>query len=220
MLYSRQQYIFDKEKIKLPGYLHPVLTRECHETLQNVVDSASVAFHHLKAMEKFRAERYRAMCPRGNLSQYNLHAASVDRLFSWGQDHKPHDPTLAPEPKLSPDFLHFHVDQHAYDEYAKDYTIALESYLSGSYKQWLKVKMWVEHVVSKSTMNPLERKEFFRWWTGTFLTEMAKWEGCIHCLLLPTWEEVVDDVYFAILERVEVGSSAVDEFYINPAAAF
>lgn len=216
MVYSKQQYIFDREKIKLPPRLHMVLPPECHRVLNKVVATASVTFRHLKGMEKFRDERYRAMCPRGSLTHYSLHSESVDRLFNWGQDHSPNDPPLAAHTKISPHVLHFHVEQHSYDEYAEGYTIALERYLTGSYQQWRNVKREFEDVVSKSAMKLADRSEFLCWWRDVFLSEMAKWEDRLPGLLLPSWEEVVDDIYFAILERVEIGTSAIDEFYISP----
>ncbi|RJE25172.1 hypothetical protein PHISCL_02511 [Aspergillus sclerotialis] len=215
MVYSKQPYIFDKKKIELPARLQMVLTPECNQVLNKVVETASIAFRHLKAMEKYRNDRYRAMCPRDSLSRYILHSESVDRLFSWGQDHNPNDPTLAPHPKISPSVLYFHVEQHAYDKYAEEYTKALERYLSGSYQQWRNVKQELEHVVSKSGLRLTHRREFLCWWTDVFLSEMAKWEDRLAGLLLPSWEEVIDDVYFAILERVDIGTSAVDQFYIS-----
>lgn len=218
MVYPDQQYIFDTEKIKLPEHLQSALSRECHDALKKVFDAATVAFRHLKAMQKLRDERYRAMCSRENLTQYNLHAESVDRLFSWGQDPNPDNPPLAAEAKIPSFVLHFHVEQRAYDEYMKHYIMSLERYLAGPYKKWHDMKMWLEHVVSKSTMNPVDRRDFFHWWLSVLLPEMTKWEDALPGLLLPSWEEVVDDVYFAILERVEIGTSAVTEFYVSTAA--
>lgn len=218
MAYAKQQYIFDIEKIKLPCYLQTVLTRESHLMLQKVVDDASLAFRYLKDMEKLRDERYRAMCSRRELSRYIMHAESVDRLFSWGQDHKPHDPALAPPAKISPYVLRFHVDQHAYDEFVERYNKALNSYLNYPYQRWRDSKKMLERMVAKSGVTKIGREAFLRWWRETFLAEMAKWEDRLAGLFPPTWEEVVDDVYFAILERVDIGTSTVDEFYIGSAA--
>lgn len=218
MAYPKQQYIFDKEKIKLPPHLQTVLTHDARVMLQKVVENASVAFCQLKSMEKLRDQRYRAMCSRRDHSSYFIHAESVDRLFSWGQDHKPHDPALAPPAKISPDMLHFHVNQHAYDKYKREYTNALERYLTHPYQHWRDSKKNLEQFVAKSGISEMNHESFLRWWRDTFLAEMAKWEDRLAGLLLPSWEEVVDDVYFAILERVDVGSSAVDEFYIGSSA--
>lgn len=214
-MYSEQPYIFDKKKIELPSRLQAVLTPECNQALNKVVEIASIAFRHLKSMEKFRNDRYRSMCPRESLSRYILHSESVDRLFNWGLDHNPNDPTLAPHPKIPPSVLCFHVEQHAYDKYAEGYTTALQSYLSGSYQQWLNVKQELEHVVAKSGLKLIHRRDFLCWWKDVFLLEMAKWESRLAGLLLPSWEEVIDDVYFAILERVDIGTSGVDRFYIS-----
>jgi hypothetical protein len=215
MAYPKQQYIFDKEKIKLPPHLQTVLTHDARVMLQEVVENASVAFCQLKSMEKLRDQRYRAMCSRRDHSRYFIHAESVDRLFSWGQDHKPHDPVLAPPAKISPDVLHFHVNHRAYDEYKREYTNALERYLTNPYQLWRDSKKKLEQLVAKSGISEMNHESFLCWWRDTFLAEMAKWEDRLAGLLLPSWEEVVDDVYFAILERVEVGSSAVNEFYIG-----
>lgn len=186
--------------------------------LCNVIDSATLAFRHLKSMEKLHSERYRAMCPRDDLTSYILHAESVDRLFTWGLDYVTGNPTLAPQAKLPSEILHFRVDQRAYNEFAMEYVAALERYLSGSYLAWRELKAKFEQAIPKAGFKEASRQQFLVWWKQTFLVEMAKWEDSLPGLLLPPWEQVVDDVYFAILERVEIANSSVHQFYIATAA--
>lgn len=209
-------YIFDKDKIKLPYHIESVITRESHQALDHVLLAATDAFHQLRKMEKLRDERYRAMCSREDVAHYIQHAESVDRLFSWGQDGRPNDPTLAPAAKLSPYILHFHVDPRAYALYMHEYTAALENYINHPYRNWQKAKYMLCHVITNSNIHPIEMGEWRRWWNDTFLPEMGKWEDRLTGLLLPSWEDVVDDMYRAILERVESGKTSVDEFFISP----
>lgn len=215
MVCPKPQYIFDKEKIKLPHHLQSLLPQNAHQMLLKVVDDASRAFRYLRTMEDYRDERYRTMCPRNSYTSYHMHADSVARLFSWSTDHKPNDPTLAPTPKLSPDILHFNVNQMSYDEYMRDYTVRLERFLCGPYHNWRISKKNLEKLVANSGLNQMEHQEFLGWWRSTFMAEMAKWEDRLAGLLLPSWEEVVDDVYKAILERVNIGTSTINEFHIG-----
>lgn len=46
-----------------------------------------------------------------------------------------------------------------------------------------------------------------------FLAEMSKWENQLPKLATPSWEEVVDEIHKALLERAEPGT--LPEFYIN-----
>ena len=215
MAAPKQQYIFDIEKIKLPPHLHTVLTRECSFMLQKVVDNASLAFRHLKNLELIHDERYKAMCSRHNVTQYILHAESVDLLFGWDQDRKPYDPVLAPPAKIPPQLLHFHLDRYAYDQFTHNYHDAVESYLHNAYYHWRNSKKQFERMVVYSGITEVGYQAFLLWWRDTFLAEMAKWENRLAGLVLPSWESLIDDLYLAISERVDIGTSGIDRFYIG-----
>lgn len=198
-----RRYIFDKDSLVLPSWLKSITPKAALTALHEVREAATIAFNGLKALELKHSARHKAMCPTTHPLQHALHADSVDRLINWATDMKPHNPTLAPAPKLSPYVLQFHVDQRAYDAFVEEYTRCLEEYVMGPYADWLRAKANLDDVVERSDMNELNLHQWRRWWEGEFLGEMAKWEERLEELVLPSWEEIVDEMYRLILERVD-----------------
>ena len=67
---------------------------------------------------------------------------------------------------------------------------------------------------------PHEYNEWRVWWEGKFADDMWKWEVCLEGLILPTWEEIIDDLYLMINDRVEDAENLANTFYIStPAVA-
>jgi hypothetical protein len=60
-----------------------------------------------------------------------------------------------------------------------------------------------------------EYREWRKWFDGEFTTHMWEWEACLKSLLLPTWEEIIDDLFLMINDRVEDAEELADTFYIR-----
>lgn len=209
-----KRYIFDRECLSLPAWLKPITPKPVLQALHHVRDTASAAFNGRKLLELKHATRYKAMCPRDSSMRYLIHSESIDRLLNWDFDLKPHNPTLAPAAKLSPFVLQFHVDQRAYDTFAGEYTACLEEYIMGPYVNWLRAKSHMEHVIETGAMNEMNKRQWLRWWQVEFLGEMATWEETLEELILPSWEEIIDEIYQLIRERVDSSlMTSVGRFY-------
>ncbi|KAI9927636.1 hypothetical protein ASPWEDRAFT_186958 [Aspergillus wentii DTO 134E9] len=215
MFTTRQPYIFDKENLVLPLHLRAIIPRKAYDAFSHACQAASEAFRALKIVESRHAYRFRAMCSRANSTHYEKHVESIRCLLDWTQNDGVYNPTLAPSPKISADVLHFHVDQRTYDAYVVEYAYMLESFISVPYRNWLKAKVTLERTISSSGMSEMDQCQWRRWWNSAFLAEMAKWESRVEGLVVPSWEEIIDEVYQAILERVDSAKPLVDSFYVN-----
>lgn len=210
---SMEGYMFDRQKLTVPLHLQHMIPIDTHGAMQQIRTTAMVALHHLKLIEKLHRKRHQAMCPRSLVEHYDLHVESVERLFNWKSSPKLHDSSLSPVSKISRDVLHFHINQHAYDAYARSYTATLETYISGPYKEWLDAKRNFEKRMANAGLSEKDYHEWQKWWTTVFLAEMAKWENQLPKLALPSWEEAIDEIHQVFLERVEPGT--FPEFYIS-----
>lgn len=97
----------------------------------------------------------------------------------------------------------FHTDQLAYDQYDVFYSDELESYLSGPYMRWLRKKAKFDAKMRSANMSDIDRQEWQWWWNKVYLVEMAQWEEQLKELVIPSWEEVVDELHQALKERAK-----------------
>lgn len=74
----------------------------------------------------------------------------------------------------------------------------------GPYVDWLRAKSHLEHVIETTgRMNEMNKRQWLRWWQVEFLGEMATWEETLEELILPSWEEIIDEIYQLVRERVD-----------------
>lgn len=205
---SNTRYIFDMQNIRLPNHLYNICPKPLLDALQNVRHVASGTFAALKHVERQYNKRFYRMCPRDSEHEkhhYYIHVESVRRLFNWKADHEPCCPTLAPSMKLSPFMLHFHVEEAAYAMYAAEYARLRMEYLDGPHRVWIDAtgEVFDKLEAVGAEFSEMEMRQFCRWW-GSFLREMRKWEDRFDELVLPSWKEIVEELYDAIEERVEL----------------
>lgn len=198
-----RRYIFDMYNIRLPNHLYSICPKELLDALDNVRIIASKTFAALKRLERQYNKRYYRMCPRHDEHHYYVHVESVRRLMNWKVDHDPCCPTLAPAAKLNPYLLHFHVEEEAYAAYAAEYARLRRQYLDGPHRAWIDATSAVFRALEGSDLSGMNMRHFCRWWTS-FLREMRKWEDRFDELVLPPWEKIVEEVYDAIEERVDL----------------
>lgn len=210
-------YLFDKDCLVLPPTLKQSLPSDIIQAFNNARWAASHALQYIKAVERNHNKRFNAMCPLNNAEQALNHIGSVSRLMARrtrnNNNFANFDPTLAPDAKLDPSTIKLTVDQRTYDEYAQKYIELLEGFLENPYRLWLEAKADVESRVANANFDEMQYSYWHRFWDLTFLVEMQKWEGRLQGLILPSWEEVMDDLRRVVLECVDSPHAVLKDTY-------
>ncbi|KAB8231775.1 hypothetical protein ETB97_005069 [Aspergillus alliaceus] len=193
---------FQKENLDIPSHLKTVIPTELRDAFYRARFAAGVAFRYVEYMALRHANRYQAMCPAKSV-HYRNHQLSILRLFSWHHDYHWRNPTLAPTEKLDRALLDFHIDQTAYRSYEASFIKYRESLMVGPFRAWQHAKRGVEVMAAKSKLSEVNRRMWNQFWYINFQGEMLKWESRFKALVIPPWEEIVDELYEAILECVE-----------------
>ncbi|KAJ5498575.1 hypothetical protein N7453_007626 [Penicillium expansum] len=209
------EYNFDGNAFIVPQWiLAPPEVRDAMLTLQY---RAMLAVYGMKSLMIARDHRYFELCPK-NMGPlvYQLHQSSMRRLLEWKEDWNFADPTLAAAAKIPRDTLQFCVDSIAYGKYTCAYTNQIDHFMSGSFQTWRQLRMEIGHMAFRlMSHKPHDYNEWRAWWEGKFADDMWKWEVCLEGLILPTWEEIIDDVYLMIHDRVEDAQDLANSFYIS-----
>ena len=72
----------------------------------------------------------------------------------------------------------------------------------GPIRAWEKLKPLVA-IRAQQVLSETVYREWRYWWDSEYMPAMSKWENCLPDLALPSWEDLVDELYMMILERVE-----------------
>ncbi|KAB8079027.1 hypothetical protein BDV29DRAFT_152159 [Aspergillus leporis] len=195
-------YWFQKENLEIPPHLKTIVPSELREAFECAKLTAGRTLKVLDYLELRYANRFQAMCPSSS-PNYHKHHLSVLRLFSWHHDYHWRNPTLGPTEKLDPNLLGFYIEQTAYQDYVTIFTKYLLWFRSEPYLAWYKAKRVVEETAAKSKLSDMDRRMWNHFWHVSFLGEMYKWECRIKTLDVPSWDEVVDELYGAILDCVD-----------------
>ncbi|KAJ5824548.1 hypothetical protein N7447_006888 [Penicillium robsamsonii] len=209
------EYTFEPNVFIVPQWiLAPPEVRHALNTLQY---KAMVAIYDMKSLMLIRDNRYFQLCPQNTGSViHQLHQSSINRLLEWKEDWTFIDPTLASAAKIPRDSLHFCVDSIAYGKFTCEYTRKIDEFMSGSFQSWRQLRAEIGHLAYRlMSDNPHGYEEWRVWWEGKFADDMWKWEVCLEGLILPTWEEIIDDVYLMIHDRVEDAQDLANSFYIS-----
>lgn len=197
---SIRDYHFNENDFELPSWLK--VPTEMHDALKTIRNLACIAIKSMREIMIFRDKRYNALCP-GELGLiYDMHTYSIKRLLEWREQSDPNDPTLAPAPKIPRDSLKFTLDPQHYQRFTEWYHDTVKNFLIGPYGTYRQAK----HRLSITAAHALDEHaylEWRHWWDSSFVPAMWKWEACLEGMILPTWEEVIDDVFLMILDRVE-----------------
>ncbi|KXG54613.1 uncharacterized protein PGRI_077570 [Penicillium griseofulvum] len=214
------EYNFEPNAFTIPQWI--LVPPEVRCAMKDLQCRAMEAICGMKHLMVSRNERYFKLCPQNTGSiTYRLHHSSMERLLQWKEDWKLADPTLAAAAKIPRDSLQFCVDSIAYGKFTYDYTHKIDHYMSGEFQNWRQFRTEIGHLAYRlMSHKPHDYEEWRIWWEGKFAEDMWKWEVCLEGLILPTWEEIIDDVYLMIHDRVEDAQSLADSFYIsNPVLA-
>jgi hypothetical protein len=197
---SIRDYNFNEQDYEVPSWLK--VPTEMHDTMRAIRNLVFFAVKSIHQIMTFHDKRYYALCS-GDLGLiYDMHTYSIKRLLEWREQSDPDDPTLAPAPKIPRDALKFTLDPQHYQRFSEWYHDMVKNFMKGPYGTYRQAK----HDLSITAAQVLDEhayREWRHWWDGSFVPAMWKWETCLEGMILPTWEEVIDDVFLMILDRVE-----------------
>ncbi|KAJ5143235.1 uncharacterized protein N7515_002022 [Penicillium bovifimosum] len=213
--HSILDYTFDASAFTVPSWT--ILPPEVHAAMAELRYKAITAVFSMKSLMTTRNNCYFNLCPDPPESvAYQMHQSSIRRLLDWQEDRDPLDPTFAPAHKIPRTSLHFSVDHIAYGRFAMEYTNRLAAYMAGPFQDWRQYRSEVEHIAFRLMSNNKHNyAEWRAWWNGQFADDMFKWETCLDGLVLPTWEEIIDDVYLMIIDRVEDAQELANSFHFG-----
>ncbi|KAJ5542889.1 hypothetical protein N7535_005311 [Penicillium sp. DV-2018c] len=213
--HSILDYTFEDSAFVVPRWT--ILPPDVHDAMTQLRDKAISAIFGMKSLMITHDNCYYHLCPYSPESvAYQVHEASMRRLLEWKEDWDPLNPTLAPAQKIPRDSLHFCVDSISYGKFAMEYTNMVAAYMAGPFQGWRQYRTEVEHIAFRlMSHNKNDYDEWRAWWNGRFADDMYKWESCLESLILPTWEEIIDDVYLMITDRVEDAQELANSFHIS-----
>lgn len=204
----------------IPSWI--ILPPEVRDAMVHLEGKATLAILGMKSLMVLRDNRYFRMCPEDiDPTVYKVHISSMRRLLEWRENWDMVDQTLATAAKIPREILHFYVDSIAYGRFASEYATKVDDFMRGPFQIWRQSRIEVEHLAFRLMGHMRYQYDEWRaWWEGQFATEMWEWESCLEGLILPPWEEVIDDVYLMIKDRVEDSEELAHSFHIsNPSSS-
>ncbi|KAL4917220.1 hypothetical protein BDW62DRAFT_88775 [Aspergillus aurantiobrunneus] len=210
---------FLANNVKLSAHLSNAVAGDLRDALDKCFLAALDALRTLKAMHRERDQRYRRMCPIDeNQERYLCHVAAIDRLRLWTRDYKPEfkDLTLASTAKLPREMISLHLSRDAYEQWADDFDEAMAEFVTGEYRYYCSARAEFEGKMDVArgdgTLSAETLDGLWVYWEEAFLPEMKKWVDFLPQMRLPGYDALVDDVFEALLERVEGAEELWDEF--------
>lgn len=188
------EYTSDPNAFTIPQWI--LAPPELRDAMFQLHYKATVAIFGMQSLMVARDNRYFKMCPEGIDSMtYRMHRSSMVRLLEWKEDWDSMDPTLSSAAKIPRETLQFYVDSIAYGSFVYEYTNRIDIFMGGAFREWRQMRAEVEHLAFR-LMGHMKHNygEWRAWWDGKFADDMWKWEVCLEGLVLPTWEEIIDDV--------------------------
>ncbi|CEL00877.1 hypothetical protein ASPCAL00470 [Aspergillus calidoustus] len=205
------KFKFIPENVLIPTHLDQIIPDDLRLDLNFLRINAGRAFRTMITIVRKRENRYRALCPPTE-SKYKLytHSATISRLKRWREDHDTYDPTLAPSAKIPGPVIYLNISRTAYEEWSKDYASVLSEFKNGPYKEYHDSAedflAAIRVARDRRKVSHLDYHELILFYR-TFMREMTIWEDIIPGLDLPSFSEIVDELYEAVVERVENGET-------------
>jgi hypothetical protein len=213
------EYAFDASAFAVPKWI--ILPPEVRDGIFELRFKAMAAVFAMKSLMITHDSCYYQLCSETPESVvYQVHQASMRRLLEWKEDWDFVDPTPAAAHKIPRASLQFSVDSIAYGKFTLEYTNRIAAYMAGPFQHWRQYRTEVEHLAFRLMGHKkTDYDEWRAWWDGQFAVAMWKWESCLEGLVLPTWEEIIDDVYLMITDRVEDAQELANSFQIGRPAS-
>ncbi|KAL2803008.1 hypothetical protein BJX63DRAFT_437323 [Aspergillus granulosus] len=203
------------ENVLIPTHLDQIVPDDLRLNFNFLRIHAGKAFRAMMTVVHHRQNRFRALCPSEDKVRQSRHIATINRLKLWCKDHDMYDPTLAPSQKIPQEVIYLCVRRTAYEEWAERYANHLSGFINGPYQQYrlsaegFGTAIWVAR--ERGRVSHLEYHELMIFYE-TFMREMTIWEEIIPHLELPGYEDIVYELFEAVLERVENGERLLEVF--------
>ncbi|KAJ5295324.1 hypothetical protein N7508_010145 [Penicillium antarcticum] len=209
-------YRFNEMDFVLPTWVH--VPAEVRNGLADIRKKVMVTVTLMKQLMLIRNNRFFEICPTRSGALHQVHVLSVKRLLEWKERWDQIDPTLSVSVKIPCETLRFCVDEFAYARFTTDYTEKIHTLMSGAFQQWRAACHAVSHLSCRLMVGKeQDYLDWRKWFDGEFTAHMREWENCLKGLVLPTWEEVIDDLFLMIHDRVEDAEELAETFYIRGA---
>lgn len=197
---SINEYRYNRKDFEMPTWLKAApQVREAQKLLQKF---ALQAIESMREVMTLHGLRYNSLCPSSMPVHYELHKISIKRLLEWKDQWDNKDPTLVDSLKIPKESLKFTLDPHNYHKFCVWYNDLVTNFMQGPYAIYNQSKSHVQFLAAR-LLGQYEYQEWHHWWDNTFRVDMWKWESCLGGLIIPTWEEIIDDLYLMILDRVD-----------------
>lgn len=197
---SIHNYQYNPKDFELPSWLK--VPRDLVHVMESLHQRARIAIKSMRDIMTYRDKRYNALCPSNMGLIYDLHTFSIKQLLEWKEQSDPEDPTLAPAAKIPRRILKFTFDPHNYNRFCNWYLDNVKNFMAGPYSAYTQTKFQTS-ILASQLLDQHAYGEWRHWWDGTFAPAMWKWEACLEGLILPMWEDIMDDIYLMLLDRVE-----------------
>ncbi|KAL2785125.1 hypothetical protein BJX66DRAFT_343371 [Aspergillus keveii] len=217
-----QDFALDDSKICLPDSLKSIIPEQLRASYGNCHRSGLRAFGVLKRLTECHEGRFVALCPRDNVDveRWVMHSDTISRFREYYDENRDAMvPNAASKSRIPRRSVRLTVNQLAYDTWAKEFDGMLIEYFETVYELYRLARVQFEKHMQ------LARKE--NWISGSayrdlldfywriFQMEMSRWEELISSLGTPSYEELVDENYWAIQECVEGGKQLATELAIR-----
>ncbi|KAL2848842.1 hypothetical protein BJY01DRAFT_246219 [Aspergillus pseudoustus] len=203
------------ENVLIPTHLDQSIPDDLRLDLNFLRISAGKAFRTMITVVRQRKNRYRALCPTEDKLRQSRHIATINRLRRWREDYDPCDPTLAPSQKIPHEIIYLHVSRSCYEEWERSYTNLLAAFINGPYQQYhlsaAEFELAILAARNRERISPVDYHELMVFYR-TFMGEMSIWEEVIPRLGLPSYGEIVDELFEAVIERVENSERLFEAF--------
>ncbi|KAL2848843.1 hypothetical protein BJY01DRAFT_246220 [Aspergillus pseudoustus] len=212
-------FVLDENNIRLPDSLKSHIPEPLSTSFENCKCAGLRALTILIQLSKYHEGRYEALCPRnpGDLTRWMRHSDSIARLREYYTSTR--DTSTIPfssspsdipsKPKIPSESVALVVNQFAYGAWAREFDGMLFEFVDGAYADYSLANFEFEQLMQAATndrvFSGIVWKQVYSFYLERFLVEMGKWEAFVTSLVLPSFDELMDEIYWAIREGVEGG---------------
>ncbi|KAL3477371.1 hypothetical protein BJX99DRAFT_127276 [Aspergillus californicus] len=196
------------EHLKLPRTLKRIIVGDLLIAFSRCCLRAGLVCHLMRNLNRHRETRFKVMCPKKN-ARFDQHSSSIDRLMEWKKDDDPSNPTLAPAARIPQFAIKTRAHRQTYLTWMKLYNSNYKRLVNGPVRKYLAAKKELEERTyeahARGDMGRYHTIMWRRFYAGKLLRPMMWWEERVPKLAIQSYEEMVQDLNHAIIERVEGG---------------
>ncbi|KAL3444890.1 hypothetical protein BJX65DRAFT_310480 [Aspergillus insuetus] len=200
-----QDFALDDSKICLPDSLKSIIPEQLSASYENCHRSGLRAFGVLKRLTECHEGRYVALCPRDDVhvERCAMHSDTISQFREYyGENREAAVPTERQNREYREEFDGMLIEY--FETVYELYRLARVQF--EKHMQLARKENWISESASRDLLD-------FYW--RSFRMEMFRWEELIASLGTPSYEELVDEIYWATQECVEGGRQLATELAIQ-----